>query len=124
MVHPDPITLLTEAVGKISSGDLDAVMGYYEDDAVFVAQPGVIVKGLPAIREAMAAYMALSPTLTVDNVRTVIEAPDITLLSAEWTMTGTNPDGSEMKLTGVNVDVFRRQPDGSWRLAIDNPFGV
>jgi ketosteroid isomerase-like protein len=27
-------------------------------------------------------------------------------------------------LTGQNADVLRRQPDGSWRFVIDNPWGT
>ena len=36
---------------------------------------------------------------------------------------GTGADGSEVNLTGQTSDVVRRQPDGTWLLVIDNPFG-
>jgi len=124
MSTPDPLEVFQEAVGQVSAGDLDAVMEYYEPDAVFVDPTGVTIQGRDAIRAVMGEYLGLKPTLTVNKVRKLIETPDIALLSADWTMTGANPDGSALELTGNNVDVFRRQPDGSWRLAIDNPYGV
>jgi ketosteroid isomerase-like protein len=42
---------------------------------------------------------------------------------SRWTLTGSRQDGSPLEMTGQTSDVVRRQADGSWRLAIDNPFG-
>ena len=49
---------------------------------------------------------------------------DLALLINEWTMQATGPDGSPVQLTATTSDVVRRQPDGSWRVAIDNPYGT
>jgi ketosteroid isomerase-like protein len=38
-------------------------------------------------------------------------------------MTGTDPDGNDVSMTGLTSDVVRRQPDGNWLFVIDNPIG-
>jgi ketosteroid isomerase-like protein len=42
----------------------------------------------------------------------------------EWSFEGTSPDGTPVRLGARNADVLRRQADGSWRFAIDNPWGT
>src|SRR6266567_1989453 len=75
MSTPDPLEVFQEAVGQVSAGDLDAVMEYYEPDAVFVDPTGVTIQGRDAIRAVMGEYLGLKPTLTVNKVRKLIETP-------------------------------------------------
>lgn len=62
-------------------------------------------------------------TLDLDLTR-VLEASGVALVVGEWSFAGTGPDGKPVNLTGHNADVLRRQPDGSWRFVIDNPWGT
>jgi ketosteroid isomerase-like protein len=41
-----------------------------------------------------------------------------------WSFTGTGTDGQPVTLSAQNADVLRRQPDGTWRFVIDNPWGT
>ena len=52
----------------------------------------------------------------------MVEAGDIALYCCQWTMQFTGPDGQEQTLSGRDANVARRQPDGTWRILIDNPF--
>ena len=56
----------------------------------------------------------------------LLEMPDhegrVALLHGRWTLKGTAPDGSAIETSGRNSEVVRRQPDGGWLFAIDNPF--
>jgi ketosteroid isomerase-like protein len=45
-------------------------------------------------------------------------------LRGVWSFNGTGPDGEPVQLAANNADVLRRQPDGSWRFVIDNPWGT
>ena len=36
---------------------------------------------------------------------------------------GTGADGRSVDLSGTGTDVVRRDADGLWRYAVDNPFG-
>jgi len=101
--------------------NLEAVVALYEPGATFVAQPGQPVTGLAAIREAVAGFLALNPNLALE-VTGVIGSGDVALTSSRWTLTGTTPDGKSLQMSGCGVEVVRRQPDGTWRYVIDNPY--
>ncbi len=68
--------------------------------------------------------MALSPNLTFTGTTDVAISGDIALVSNNWQMTGTSPDGSEITDGGLSADVVHRQPDGSWLVLIDQPRGA
>ena len=104
------------------AGDLDALVALYEADAMLVAQPGEVVTGIEAIREALSAFLATQPTFNLE-VREVLQTGDIALSFADWTLRGTGPDGETIEMAGQTSDVQRRQPDGTWRFVIDNPYG-
>ena len=46
------------------------------------------------------------------------------LFCSKWSLTGTGPDGKPMQLGGLSSDILRRQADGTWLIAIDNPWGT
>jgi uncharacterized protein (TIGR02246 family) len=104
------------------AGDLNALLALYEADAILVPQPGEAVAGIEAIREALSAFLALQPTFNLE-VRKVLQTDDIALSFADWTLRGTGPDGEAIEMAGQTSDVQRRQPDGTWRFVIDNPYG-
>jgi ketosteroid isomerase-like protein len=54
----------------------------------------------------------------------IIQSEDLALMPGKWTLTAWGADGRALKRTGVATDVARRQPDGVWLIAIDNPYGV
>ncbi len=107
----------------MNAGDLDAVMELYEPDATVVPQPGEVVTGTDAIREVMQGFLALQPRFEL-RPRQVLVTGDVALLMSDWTMQATGPDGSPVQMTATTSDVVRRQTDGSWRVAIDNPYGT
>ena len=37
---------------------------------------------------------------------------------------GTGPDGKAVSMAGQSTEVVRRQPDGTWRYVVDNPYAV
>jgi uncharacterized protein (TIGR02246 family) len=106
----------------LADGDLDALVDLYEPDAAFAPQPGESVTGRGAIREALRPFLALDPQMT-GEVERVLTAGDTALVANRWTLSGTQPDGSPVELAGVSADVLRRRPDGSWGIAIDDPWG-
>src|SRR5262245_29455457 len=101
-----------------NAGDLDALLALYEPEAAVVPQPGQMVSGLAAIREVLAAFLALRGTIAM-TTRTVITVGELASLNAEWTIDGTGPDGSSVALAGRTCEVARRQGDGTWRYVID-----
>ena len=110
-------------VRHMNAGDLDAVLDLYEPDATVVPQPGQVVTGTAAIREALGGFLAAKPHFDL-RPRQVLQTGDVALLISEWTMRATGPDGNPMEMAATTSDVARRQADGRWRFAIDNPYGT
>jgi uncharacterized protein (TIGR02246 family) len=118
---PEEVPLLFAEA--LSAGDLEALMSLYEAQATLLAQPGEApAKGTENIRAALQAFLVTEPMFTL-QVRQIFEADDLALSFADWNLTGTGPDGEAIEMSGQTSDVLRRQPDGTWRFVIDNPFG-
>ncbi len=92
-------------------------------DAVFVNENGEEVAGSEALRETLNAFMAMKPNLRMNKSKTIASG-DLASTVADWTLTGTGPDGSPVEMTGRGYDVMQRQADGSWKMAIDSPWGT
>ena len=106
-----------------NAADSSALLALYEPNAAFVAQPGQTIAGIEAVRGALQQYLALKGTIKMETTY-VVESGDTALLRGKWLLQGTGPDGKPVELRGNNVEVLRRQNDGTWRFVIDNPFGA
>jgi uncharacterized protein (TIGR02246 family) len=115
-----PEALMRAFTERVHARDLDGLVALYEPSAVFEPQPGVVVRGRAAIRQALADLLALRPTMVAKIVQ-VLEADDVALVVNEWNLTGTGPDGNEVRQGGRSADVVRRQRDGSWLVLVDKP---
>jgi uncharacterized protein (TIGR02246 family) len=117
-----PQQAIEQFTNHLNGGDLDALVALYEPEAAFVPEPGTVIHGPDAIRDALRGFLALKPTLT-GEIQRVVETNGIALVANRWHLEGTGPDDSRVELGGVSADVLRRQPDGSWRVLIDDPWG-
>lgn len=102
-------------------GDIEGVMACYEDPAVVVFEPGGPVADRSALRAAFQEMFGMAPRFEYQG-HEVFAADDLALHFAPWTMKATGPDG-EIRQSGLSVAVLRRQADGRWLMAIDNPHG-
>jgi uncharacterized protein (TIGR02246 family) len=109
-------------MAAFNAGDAAALVALYEPEASLMPAPGQVVTGRAAIGEALAGFLALKGRMTIETVR-VIQSGDVALLHGAWILSGMGPDGSAIEMAGRNAEVVRRQADGSWMFAIDNPFG-
>jgi len=108
---------------ELNAGNLEGRLALYEPTATFTAQPGTIVSGTAAIREARSGFLALRPTIRL-TPRVLGNSGEVALLSSEWELRGTGPDGQPMELTGESAEVVRKQADGSWKFVVDSPWGL
>ena len=107
----------------MNAGDLDGLVDLYEPQATLTPQPGTVVMGARAIREALGGFMAAKPKITLTS-KVLAQTGDIALTTSKWDLSGTGADGKPMKMSGQGVEVARRQPDGTWRFVIDSPWGL
>jgi uncharacterized protein (TIGR02246 family) len=119
----EPIDTVAQLVQAINRGDLAAAVALYESNAVLVARPGQLARGAAEIRDTLAGFVALKATLRSEAQR-VLEADNIALYLGRWSLRGTDPGGQAVVLSGESTDVLRRQQDGRWLIALDNPWGA
>ncbi len=100
-----------------NAGDLRALVALYETDARIVSPDGVVAKGPEGIAEAWSTLLSMQGRIRM-TTHSCVEYGDVALLSNDWTFT--TPD---FELSGSTAEVARRQPDGTWLYAIDNPVG-
>jgi len=115
-------TAITALVDARNVGDIEAALACYEDEPTVVAQPGTVLTGREGARAALAGFVSLVPDFTV-SARSFLETADVALHYSHWILKA-GPDGTAFEVSGKSTDVFRRQPDGGWLLAIDNPYGT
>lgn len=100
-----------------AAGDVDGILSTYETGATVVGQPGMPVRGETALREMFGQFIAQGVAFTY-GAHDVVMAGDVALHLMKWT--AATPDGDA---TALSVAVLRKQPDGSWKMVIDQPFG-
>ncbi len=106
----------------VNAGDADAVVALYEEGGCFVQREGLAI-GPIAIRAVILRMLATKPRLAC-NVRKVVRAGgDLALLYNDWSLSSAGPDGQPVERTGKALELVRRQPDGSWRFVLDDPYG-
>ena len=115
--NPEEIHALLAAA--VNTGDLDAFADLHEQDATVIVPPdGRRVSGRDAIRAAVQPIFALAPRADIEVVGK-LEADDLALTHARVSVVAT--DGAEsLEISGRGTVVSRRQPDGTWRIVLDN----
>ena len=105
-----------------NSREIERLVALYEPDAVMAPSPGKRAVGNSAIREVLLRLLAIGGRMQCRNLY-CIRVDSIALLQAEWSLSGTRPDGKSVELSSRTAEVVRRQEDGSWRYIIDHAFG-
>ena len=107
----------------LNAGNIDALVALYEPEASLSPAPGKQVSGHAAIREALGQFVAAKPKMEL-SVRTIAQSGGLALCTARWKLAMSGPDGNAQEVAGQSIEVVRRQPDGRWLFAIDEPFGM
>jgi len=118
-----PIEAVNQLTQALNRGDIEAALALYEPNAVLVAQPGHIARGSTELRLALGRFIELKPTLR-SEAQNIVEVDDIALYIGRWTLQGTDPSGRIVAMGGESSDILRRQRDGRWLIALDNPWGA
>lgn len=101
----------------MAEGDIDSVLSVYDPEAVFLNKSGEVKKGKEELRQELAPFAAKKAIFDF-NIKQVIQSGDIALIHTEWEVS------SPQQLTVYAIEVARRQPDGTWRWLIGDPFTV
>nr|WP_233621481.1 nuclear transport factor 2 family protein [Amycolatopsis sp. WAC 04182] len=111
-VATEPNDLSKFFIERGNAGDVDGLVALYEPDAVLAFPPGNIAKGHAEIRKVYEEFVAAAPELLPGRQHPALVGGDLALTASTLT-------------TGeATIEVARRQPDGSWLWALDQPVFV
>jgi uncharacterized protein (TIGR02246 family) len=116
---PEEVDRLFEA--RVNAGDLDGLVALYEPDATLATEDAGNVIGHAAIRAYLQTLVGVKTRMDMGTYRVIPAGDGLAVVHHDWKATITTPDGQEMALTGKATEVVRRQPDGSWLFALDEP---
>jgi ketosteroid isomerase-like protein len=118
-----PEELLNLQVEEFNKGNIGFLMTLYENEACFASNSRQVVKDLESIRQTLQGFIDIGGKLEA-KVKRVLHASDLALLITKWSINGTEPDGKPINLTGRGTVVLRHQSDVTWRIVIENPWGI
>jgi len=96
---------------------------FYTEDGVIMLEDSPDIRGMAAIREGLAGMMQdpnFALSFAADTV-TVARAGDLAYEMGTFSMTMSGPDGTPAPEHGHYLVVWRKQPDGAWKVAVDIP---
>jgi uncharacterized protein (TIGR02246 family) len=106
----------------VEAADLDGLSALYEPGARLLQRDGSVATGRAEIRQALHALTTGSTEIRIHIVR-VVAGDDLAVLYNNWVIRTIAADGRVSERTGNAIEIVRRQQDGRWLFAIDDPFG-
>jgi ketosteroid isomerase-like protein len=103
---------------RFAAGDIDGLLELYEEEAVF-PNHHTTAQGADQIRVVLQGYIDSGAKLEF-NGQVAFETGDLALVQNGWKLTTAGGD----EVTGITVEVARRQPNGLWKYVIDSPDGA
>lgn len=94
---------------RANASDVDGLVALYEPTAALALPTGDVARGVNAIREAYTQLLAGRPTFSAGKQRPPLIVGELALTSTRLL------NGS------ATAEVARRQPDGTWLWAADQP---
>ena len=120
MPATDPAHVDTLFAEAFNAGDIEPFLALYEPDAPLLTHTGEIIADPGSRRAYVEGFFSMNPKIDLTTER-IIQNGDLALVYSPWTVSGVAPDGTAVEMAGDSVAVLRRQVDGTWRFAIDNP---
>jgi uncharacterized protein (TIGR02246 family) len=101
--------------------DLEKTLSFYTDDAVQLSDGAPMLRGKDQLRAAWKATFAQTGTgLTFATAAVdVSKAGDLAVEHGTYDYSSTDQAGNVHHQTGKYVDEWKKQPDGTWKVAID-----
>lgn len=101
----------------MAEGDIESVLDVYDPVVVFLNQAGEVITGREGLRYELSPLTAMKARFEF-TIKQIVQASDIALMHTQWTVSEPQP------MSAYAIEVARRQPDGTWRWLIGDPFTV
>ena len=102
-------------------GDVEALIALYEPNAVLVVDGKELI-GRESIRKALESVLVRRGRMTLETRAVVESQQGLAVLHGGWVIEPPTGMGAEIATRGLSTEVVRKQPDGTWRFVIDNPY--
>ena len=107
-------------MNAFNAGNAATVSSLYADDAVFLVANAPIARGPAEISTAFNSFMtSMHPVLNFSADR-IVQSCDLAYEYGHYTMQVTPTGGSAQSDQGNYVTVWRRQPNGDWKIVADS----
>jgi len=125
MTMPPSVETLRAINDAFNRHDLDAIMSYFTDDAVFESPRGSQAwghrfEGKAAVRDGLAARFSGIPDVHYGDDDHFVAGDRG---ASEWTLTGTTTDGQRLEVRGCDLWTFRdglvALKDSYWKIVSD-----
>jgi ketosteroid isomerase-like protein len=116
------VTVLRQITDAFNRHDLDVIMSFFADDAVFLSPRGPEpfgrrFEGKAAVREGLAARFSGIPDVHYGDDDHFVAGDRG---ASEWTLTGTTTDGVRLEVRGCDLWTFRdglvTRKDSYWKI--------
>ena len=102
------------------TGDVDATVAFYSDDAAVLPPNAPIATGKPAIRAVWAAMLTPDTTVSWQVTKAeVARSGDLAYVTGTYQIVAKNPKGKAQEDRGKMVEVWKKQADGKWKTVAD-----
>ena len=99
---------------------LDGVMPFYVDDAILLPPNSPMAIGKEAIREASATIDAPGFSVSWKPMKVeVADSGELGYAIGNLEGTGVDSEGNPIPVKGKYVEIWKKQADGSWKVAVD-----
>jgi uncharacterized protein (TIGR02246 family) len=116
---------LRQLPNDFNAGNIDGVCGLFADDVV-LSYPDSPDRGHREFCDQMRRVFdndTPSMEYAAPDIQDVIVDGDTAVVRLIWTLTVRNAEGKQLEtIREHGIDVFRRQADGSWKIAISHAF--
>jgi uncharacterized protein (TIGR02246 family) len=114
-------TTSNEFSRAVDAKDLDKTVSFYTDDAVLFVPSAPAAVGKDAVRKAWAGFFAgpASKIAVSDTIIDVAASGDLAFERGSFSSAITDAKGKSTVVTGKLVEVWKKQPDSSWKIAAD-----
>ena len=115
-----PFAISMEWSKTAAANDLEGTVSYYSDDATLLPPNASAVTGKPAIHALWASMLSPGSTISWQaNKVEVSRSGDLAYLTGSYSDTAKDPQGHVVTDHGKEVEVWKKQPDGKWKVAAD-----
>lgn len=118
-----PEGIVDSLLAHINSLDIETMLGFYEDDAIFINAKGEPQRGKAEIAAELERYFRFELPIKI-TTRNIYVAGNLASLVLDWNIIGTGRNGEKVHMEGTSNDYAKKGPDGYWRYWFENLYGV